>query len=58
LDSVKDPEVKSADLNVARQFLKDNGLEALAESGSPRGDLVKTLPDFNNAELDISDMNR
>ena len=55
---MKNPEVKSADLNVARQFLKDNGLEGLAESGSPLGDLVKTLPDFNNAELDISDMNR
>ena len=53
---MKDPEVKSGDLNVARQFLKDNGLEALAESGSPLGDLVKTLPDSNNAELDTSDM--
>ncbi len=32
---IQDPEAKSADLNVARQFLKDNGIEALAVEGSP-----------------------
>ena len=32
---IEDPEAKSADLNVARQFLKDNGIEALAVDGSP-----------------------
>ena len=32
---IEDPEAKSADLNVARQFLKDNGIEALAVEGSP-----------------------
>ena len=32
---VKDPDAKSADLNVARQFLKDNGIDALPAEGSP-----------------------
>ncbi len=32
---IQDPEAKSADLNVARQFLKDNGIEALAVESSP-----------------------
>ena len=26
LEKIQDPEVKSSDLNVARQFLKDNGM--------------------------------
>ena len=37
LDSVKDPQVKSVNLKVAIQFVKDNGIEAQAESGSPLG---------------------
>ena len=35
LSRVKDPEAKSADLNVARQFLKDNGIDALPVENSP-----------------------
>ena len=31
LSRVQDPEAKSADLNVARQFLKDNGIDALTK---------------------------
>ena len=58
IDKIKDPEVKSADLNVARQFLKDNGIEALATQGSPLADLVKTLPNFNDEDADISEMQR
>lgn len=56
LDRIKDPEAKSADLNVARQFLKDNGIEALATQGSPLADLVNTLPDFNDESTDLSEM--
>ena len=41
---IQDPEAKSADLNVARQFLKDNGIDALPVEGSPLSDLVATLP--------------
>ena len=43
---IQDPEAKSADLNVARQFLKDNGIDALPVEGSPLSDLVATLPVF------------
>jgi hypothetical protein len=58
LERVQDPEAKSGDLNVARQFLKDNGIEALATQGSPLADLVKTLPDFNDEDADQSEMLR
>ena len=34
----------AADLAVARQFLKDNGIDAIPKEGSPLGDLVKALP--------------
>ena len=38
---IKDPEAKSSDLNVARQFLKDNGIDAVPVEGSPLSDLVR-----------------
>ena len=44
LDKVKDPDCKSADLNVARQFLKDNGIEGLPVDNTPFKDLVDELP--------------
>jgi hypothetical protein len=53
---IQDPKAKSADLNVARQFLKDNGIEALVVEGSPLSDLVHTLPDFSDADFDISEL--
>ena len=52
----KDPEAKSADLNVARQFLKDNGIDALPVEGSPLSDLVATLPDFSDDTFDVSEL--
>ena len=58
LARVKDPEAKSSDLNVARQFLKDNGIDALPVEGSPLSDLVRTLPDFSDADADLSEMQR
>ena len=51
---IQDPEVKSSDLNVARQFLKDNGIDAVPVEGSPLSDLVATLPDFSDADFDVS----
>jgi hypothetical protein len=47
LDRVKDPEVKASDLNVARQFLKDNGIDALPVDESPLKKLMEELP-FND----------
>ena len=58
LARVKDPEAKSSDLNVARQFLKDNGIDAVPVEGSPLSDLVATLPDFSDADADLSEMQR
>lgn len=56
LERVKDPEAKPADLNVARQFLKDNNIDGLPVDGSPLGDLVKTLPNFSDDDSDASEM--
>lgn len=39
-------EATSADLNVARGFLKDNGIDAGLDQSEPLADLAKTLP-FN-----------
>jgi len=44
LDKVKDPDCKSADLNVARQFLKDNNIDAVPVNGSPLEQLIEELP--------------
>ena len=55
---IKDPEAKSSDLNVTRQFLKDNGIDAVPVEGSPLSDLVATLPDFSDADADLSEMQR
>ena len=39
-------DASSADLNVARGFLKDNGIDAGLDQSEPLADLAKTLP-FN-----------
>ena len=44
LDKVKDPDCKSADLNVARQFLKDNNIDAVPVEDSPLKKLIEELP--------------
>ena len=43
-NSSKDPDAKSSDLNVARQFLRDNGIDAVPTDGSPLKKLVDELP--------------
>lgn len=37
-------------LNVVRQFLKDNKIEATPVSGKPLGNLVASLPSFEELE--------
>ena len=37
-------EATSSDLNVARQFLKDNGIDASTEQSEPLHRLTETLP--------------
>jgi len=53
---IQDPEAKSSDLNVARQFLNDNGTDAVPVEGPPLSDLVANLPDFNEADFDVSEL--
>jgi hypothetical protein len=42
----------TAILNVARQFLKDNGIEAIPVPGSPTGRLTEALPFAGTSEYD------
>ena len=56
LSRIQDPDAKRADLNVARQFLKDNGIDALPVDNSPLSELVKSLPDFNDEDTDLSEL--
>ena len=44
LEKVRDPECKASFLNVARQFLKDNNIDAIPVDNSPLGKLMNELP--------------
>ena len=44
LEKVKDPDAKSSDLNVARKFLRDNGIDAVPTEGSSLQRLADELP--------------
>ncbi|WP_043880497.1 hypothetical protein [Azorhizobium caulinodans] len=44
LRRVKDGTATAADLNAARQFLKDNGVDAVPAPGSPLNALMSNLP--------------
>jgi|TARA_B100000513_G_scaffold79251_1_gene32245 ABC-type Zn uptake system ZnuABC Zn-binding protein ZnuA len=46
LDLIKSGEAKAGDLNVARQFLKDNGIECIPVENNPMEDLMNNLPDL------------
>lgn len=51
LERIQDGEAKSADLNVARQFLKDNGIDGVPTQGNPLDNLTHALPQFDDDEL-------
>ena len=51
LKRVRSEDVKASDLNVARQFLKDNNIEALPVDNSPLKSLVDELPFSNEEEV-------
>ena len=44
LNKIKSGEASSADLSVARQFLRDNGIDCAAEPGTPITKLALSLP--------------
>ena len=50
LARVSDPEATASDLNVARQFLKDNNIEAIGTENEGLTELMKALPDFDSEE--------
>jgi hypothetical protein len=44
LEKIKSPDVTASELNVARQLLKDNGIDAVPVEGSPLQSLLDELP--------------
>lgn len=44
LNRIRDGEATPADLNVARQFLKDNGIDAIPAKDTPMFNLALALP--------------
>jgi len=44
LEKIRDPEVKASDLNVARQFLKDNNIDCAPTETNSIGKLAEELP--------------
>jgi len=44
LEKVKDPECKASFLNIARQFLKDNNIDAIPVDNSPLEKIMNELP--------------
>jgi len=44
IEKIKTGEATASDLNVARQFLKDNGVEQLPTRDNETGKLVQSLP--------------
>ena len=44
-------EAKAGDLNVARQFLKDNGVECIPVESNPMQELMENLPDLDAVPL-------
>ena len=50
---IQSGDCKSADLNIARQLLKDNNIEALPTTNSKLKSLIEELP-FDDEEKEIS----
>ena len=55
LEKVNAPECKSSDLNVARQFLKDNNVDNIPVEDSPLAELAKKLPFKEQSLKDATD---
>ena len=54
LDKIRSPEVTASELNVARQFLKDNGVESIPIDHSPLKALVDEMPFSDPEEVKTS----
>ena len=51
LGKIQSGEAKAGDLNVARQYLKDNGVECLPVEKNPMQELMENLPDLDAVPL-------
>ena len=51
LDRVRCGDAKAGDLNVARQFLKDNGVECIPVESNPMTELMNNLPDLETIPI-------
>ena len=51
LGKIKSGEAKAGDLNVARQFLKDNGIECIPVENNPMEEIMNNLPDLDAVPL-------
>ena len=51
VDKIKTGEAKAGDLNVARQFLKDNGIECIPVENNPMTELMNNLPDLETIPI-------
>lgn len=56
LERIKTGEATAADLSVARQFLKDNGIDSIAFKDSPVSNLAAVLP-FSDPEVPVAQTN-
>ena len=54
LEQVQAGETTASILNVARQFLKDNGIDGVPTQGNPLDSLIHALPDFDEDELPLN----
>jgi len=52
LEKVRSGSATASDLNVARQFLKDNNIESIPKAGSPEHNLAQELPFDADADDD------
>jgi len=50
LDTLKSGDAKAADLNVIRQFLKDNGIEVVPNTGGTLDKVAEVLPVFDDED--------
>jgi hypothetical protein len=56
LEKIQSGEVTASDLNVARQFLKDNGIDSVPKEGSPLDNLAHSLPFTANEDEEAAQL--
>ena len=47
-DQGEEIKLSAAEMNVIRQFLKDNGIDSVPQKNDPLGKLASELPDFSD----------